>query len=165
MEVSEILKKVRRIQIIAHRQVDDLLAGAYRSVFKGRGMDFDEVREYSVGDDVRTIDWNVTARAGHPFIKRFAEERELTVLFLVDMSRSGLFGTQEGSKLDLMIEMAAVTPPIGFNLFVLQGATGFPIGRVARAAFPFFVLMVVGVVLLALFPQIALWFPDLIYGA
>ena len=108
MEVSEILKKVRRIQIVAHRQVDDLLAGAYRSVFKGRGMDFDEVREYSFGDDVRSIDWNVTARAGQPYIKRFAEERELTVLFLVDMSRSGHFGTQEGSKLDLMIEMAAL---------------------------------------------------------
>ncbi|MEM7200050.1 MAG: DUF58 domain-containing protein [Planctomycetota bacterium] len=108
LEVADIVKKVRRIQIVANRQVDDLLAGAYRSVFKGRGMEFDEVREYTPGDDVRSIDWNVTARTGIPHVKRFAEERELTILFVVDISRSGLFGTQEGSKLDLMIEVAAL---------------------------------------------------------
>ena len=108
VEVAEIVKKVKRIQIVANRQVDDLLAGAYRSVFKGRGMEFDEVRQYTPGDEVRTIDWNVTARAGQPYVKRFAEERELTILFVVDVSRSGVFGTQEGSKLDLAVEVAAL---------------------------------------------------------
>jgi uncharacterized protein (DUF58 family) len=108
LEVSEILKKVRRLQIVAAKQVNDLLAGAYRSVFRGRGMEFDEVREYSPGDEVRTIDWNVTARAGHAYVKRFAEERELTILFVVDVSRSGIFGSQAGSKLDLTMEVAAL---------------------------------------------------------
>jgi uncharacterized protein (DUF58 family) len=108
LEVAEIVRRVQRIQIRANRQVDDLLAGAYRSVFKGRGMEFDEVREYTPGDEVRTIDWNVTARAGQPYVKRFAEERELTILFLVDVSRSGLFGSQTGSKLDLAMEVAAL---------------------------------------------------------
>ena len=78
--VLDILKRVRRIQIVANRTVNDLLAGQYKSVFRGRGMEFDEVREYQPGDDIRTIDWNVTARTGTPFIKRFCEERELTVL-------------------------------------------------------------------------------------
>lgn len=106
--VAEILKKVQRIQIVANRSVNDLMAGQYRSVFRGRGMEFDEVREYQPGDDIRTIDWNVTARAGAPFIKRFSEERELTVLFLVDISASGAFGSGNQSKLDVMIEMAAL---------------------------------------------------------
>lgn len=106
--VAEILKKVQRIQIVANRSVNDLLAGQYRSVFRGRGMEFDEVREYQPGDDIRTIDWNVTARAGTPFIKRFSEERELTVLFLVDVSASGAFGSGSQSKLDVMIEMTAL---------------------------------------------------------
>lgn len=106
--VAEILKKVQRIQIVANRSVNDLLAGQYRSVFRGRGMEFDEVREYQPGDDIRTIDWNVTARAGAPFIKRFSEERELTVLFLVDVSASGAFGSGSQSKLDVMIEMTAL---------------------------------------------------------
>ncbi len=106
--VADILKKVQRIQIVANRSVNDLLAGQYKSVFRGRGMEFDEVREYQPGDDVRTIDWNVTARAGAPFIKRFSEERELTVLFLVDISASGAFGSGEQSKLELVVEMAAL---------------------------------------------------------
>lgn len=106
--VADILKKVQRIQIVANRSVNDLMAGQYRSVFRGRGMEFDEVREYQPGDDIRTIDWNVTARAGAPFIKRFSEERELTVLFLVDISASGAFGSGNQSKLDVMIEMAAL---------------------------------------------------------
>ena len=106
--VAEILKKVQRIQIVANRSVNDLLAGQYRSVFRGRGMEFDEVREYQPGDDIRTIDWNVTARAGVPFIKRFSEERELTVLFLVDVSASGSFGSGSQSKLEVMIEMTAL---------------------------------------------------------
>ncbi|MBN1394692.1 MAG: DUF58 domain-containing protein [Pirellulales bacterium] len=107
-DVLDILKKVQRIQIVANRTVNDLLAGQYKSVFRGRGMEFDEVREYQPGDDVRTIDWNVTARAGAPFIKRFCEERELTVMLLVDVSASGAFGSTERSKLDLVIEMAAM---------------------------------------------------------
>jgi uncharacterized protein (DUF58 family) len=106
--VLDILKKVRHIQIVANRTVNDLLAGQYKSVFRGRGMEFDEVREYQPGDDIRTIDWNVTARAGTPFIKRFCEERELTVLLLVDISASGIFGSVSQAKLDLAIEMAAL---------------------------------------------------------
>ncbi|MEA1950534.1 MAG: DUF58 domain-containing protein [Planctomycetota bacterium] len=106
--VAEILKKVQRIQIVANRAVDDLFAGQYKSVFRGRGMEFDEVREYQPGDDVRTIDWNVTARAGTPYIKRFCEERELTVMFMVDVSASGAFGSGKRSKLDLVVEVAAL---------------------------------------------------------
>ncbi len=107
-EVTEILKRVRRIQIVANRTVDDLFAGQYKSVFRGRGMEFEEVREYQPGDDVRTIDWNVTARTGSPFVKRFCEERELTVLFLVDVSASGVFGSGTRSKLDLVVELTAL---------------------------------------------------------
>lgn len=107
-QVAEILKRVRRLQIVANRTVDDLFAGQYKSVFRGRGMEFDEVREYQPGDDVRTIDWNVTARAGTPFVKRFCEERELTVLFLVDVSASGAFGSGQRSKLDVAVEVAAL---------------------------------------------------------
>jgi uncharacterized protein (DUF58 family) len=106
--VLNILKKVQHIQIVANRTVNDLLAGQYKSVFRGRGMEFDEVREYQPGDDVRTIDWNVTARSGTPYIKRFCEERELTVLLLVDVSASGVFGSVERSKLDLVVEMSAL---------------------------------------------------------
>ena len=107
-DVAQILKRVRRIQIVANRTVNDLFAGQYKSVFRGRGMEFDEVREYQPGDDVRTIDWNVTARTGSPFIKRFCEERELTVLFLVDVSASGAFGSGSRSKLDLVVEITAL---------------------------------------------------------
>ena len=107
-DVATILKKVQRIQIVANRTVNDLFAGQYKSVFRGRGMEFDEVREYQPGDDVRTIDWNVTARQGTPFIKRFCEERELTVLFMVDVSASGAFGSGSRSKLDMVVEVAAL---------------------------------------------------------
>lgn len=106
--VADILKKVQRIQIVANRAVNDLFAGQYKSVFRGRGMEFDEVREYQPGDDIRTIDWNVTARTGNCFIKRFCEERELTVMFLVDVSASGAFGSTQQSKLDLVVEVAAL---------------------------------------------------------
>lgn len=106
--VAEILRKVQRIQIIANRSVNDLFAGQYKSVFRGRGMEFDEVRLYQPGDDIRTIDWNVTARTGECFIKRFCEERELTVLFLVDVSASGAFGSTRQSKLDVAVEIAAL---------------------------------------------------------
>jgi uncharacterized protein (DUF58 family) len=107
-DVATILKKVQRIQIVANRTVNDLFAGQYKSVFRGRGMEFDEVREYQPGDDVRSIDWNVTARQGTPFIKRFCEERELTVLFMVDVSASGAFGSGSRSKLDMVVEVAAL---------------------------------------------------------
>jgi uncharacterized protein (DUF58 family) len=91
--VAEVVRQVRRIEIVANRAVNDLFAGEYHSVFRGRGMEFDEVREYQPGDDIRSIDWNVTARAGAPFVKRWREERELTVLFAVDVSASGAFGS------------------------------------------------------------------------
>ncbi len=106
--VAEILKKVQQIQIVANRTVNDMFAGQYKSVFRGRGMEFDEVRQYQPGDDIRTIDWNVTARTGDCFIKRYCEERELTVLFVVDVSASGIFGSTDHSKLDLVIEIAAM---------------------------------------------------------
>ena len=83
---KELSKKIRYIQIYTNKKVNDVLAGEYQSAFKGAGMEFDEVREYQPGDEVRSIDWNVTARQGHPFVKRFHEERELTVMFLVDLS-------------------------------------------------------------------------------
>ncbi|HJN11909.1 MAG: DUF58 domain-containing protein [Pirellulaceae bacterium] len=106
--VAEILKKVQRIQIVANRTVNDLFAGQYKSVFRGRGMEFDEVRHYQPGDDIRSIDWNVTARTGDCFIKRFCEERELTVLFVVDVSASGVFGSTHRSKLNVAVEIAAL---------------------------------------------------------
>ncbi|MDA1048880.1 MAG: DUF58 domain-containing protein [Planctomycetota bacterium] len=106
--IADILKKVQHIQIVANRTVNDLFAGQYKSVFRGRGMEFDEVRLYQPGDDIRTIDWNVTARTGDCFIKRYCEERELTVLFVVDISASGIFGSTDQSKLDLVIEIAAM---------------------------------------------------------
>src|SRR5258707_6787812 len=106
-QAREILKKVRAIEIRTNRLVNDSLAGQYHSVFKGRGMDFDEVREYSPGDEVRTIDWNVTARTGHAFVKKFTEERELTIMLLVDVSASGNFGSSSLSKRDLAAELAS----------------------------------------------------------
>src|SRR5215471_9454858 len=84
----EVLRQIRRLQLRARRAVEDLLGGEYRSVFKGSGIAFEEVREYQVGDDIRTIDWNVTARMGHPFVKRYIEERELTVMLAIDVSGS-----------------------------------------------------------------------------
>jgi uncharacterized protein (DUF58 family) len=105
---KEILQKIRRIQITTNRLVNESLAGEYHSVFKGRGMEFDEVREYQHGDDVRTIDWNVTSRAGHPFVKRYVEERELTVMLLVDASASGLFGSRDKTKSEIAAEISAV---------------------------------------------------------
>ncbi|MEA3208497.1 MAG: hypothetical protein QOE70_1554 [Chthoniobacter sp.] len=107
-QTREILRRVRRIEIRTKRLVDDTLAGQYHSVFKGRGMNFDEVREYAPGDEVRTIDWNVTARAGRPFIKKFVEERERTLLLMVDVSASGDFGSGAQSKRELAAELASV---------------------------------------------------------
>ena len=104
----EIVRKIRRIQITTSRLVNESLAGEYHSVFKGRGMEFDEVREYQHGDDVRTIDWNVTSRAGRPFVKRYVEERELTVLLLIDSSASGAFGSADKTKSEIAAEIAAL---------------------------------------------------------
>ena len=104
----EVLRQIRRLQLKARRAVEDLLGGEYHSVFKGTGIAFEEVREYQPGDDVRAIDWNVTARMGHPFIKRFIEERELTVMLLVDCSGSHQFGTQLQQKREVAAELAAV---------------------------------------------------------
>ncbi len=104
----EILKKIRQIELRTNRIVTETLAGQYHSVFKGQGMNFDEVREYQPGDDVRAIDWNVTARMNHPFIKKFVEERELTLMLVVDVSGSGLFGSQSQSKRELAAEVGSV---------------------------------------------------------
>ena len=112
MLTKEILTKVRKIEIRTRRIVDELTGGAYHSVFKGKGMEFDEVREYFPGDDVRAIDWNVTARMGHPYIKKFVEERELTVFLLVDISASGDFGSADQRKNEQAAELAAL---LAFN--------------------------------------------------
>ncbi|MEK7699088.1 MAG: DUF58 domain-containing protein [Planctomycetota bacterium] len=102
------MKKIKRIQIHTRHLVTDAFVGEYHSVFKGRGMEFDEVREYQPGDEIRTIDWNVTARMGRPFIKRFVEERELTVMLLVDVSPSGNFGSAEQLKNEVATEICAL---------------------------------------------------------
>lgn len=104
----EYLKKIRRIEIRTNRMAENLLAGAYHSVFKGRGMDFEEVREYQPGDDIRTIDWNVTARTGSPHIKKYREERELSIMILVDVSASDQLGSGGQSKKELAAEVASV---------------------------------------------------------
>ncbi|RLT03918.1 MAG: DUF58 domain-containing protein [Planctomycetota bacterium] len=103
----EIMRKIRRIQIRTSRKVDELLAGTWNSAFKGRGIEFEEVRPYQAGDDVRTIDWNVTARSDQPYVKLFREERELAVMLLVDLSGSQSFGTNEQTKRDLVAELGA----------------------------------------------------------
>ena len=105
---KEVLRRIRKIEIVTNRLVTEVLAGSYQSVFKGRGMDFDDVRLYQPGDDVRQIDWNVTARAGEPYIKKFVEERELTVMLMVDVSGDGQFGTRDILKAELAAEIAAL---------------------------------------------------------
>src|SRR5438034_605393 len=104
----EVLRQIRRLQLRARRAVEDLLGGEYHSVFKGTGIAFEEVRGYQPGDDIRAIDWNVTARMGHPFVKRFIEERELTVVLAVDCSGSQQFGTRLQPKREVAAELAAV---------------------------------------------------------
>jgi len=105
---KEILKKVEQIEIQTRGLVNDVFSGEYHSVFKGRGMEFSEVREYQYGDDIRTIDWNVSARIGHPYVKVFEEERELTVMLLIDVSSSGEFGTVERMKGEIAVEICAL---------------------------------------------------------
>src|SRR3954466_7552018 len=104
----ELLKRIRKIEIVTERLVRDRMAGQYHSVFKGRGIAFEEVRPYIPGDDIRFIDWNVTARMNEAYVKLFSEEREMTVLLVVDMSASGRFGSRQGEKRDLAAELAAV---------------------------------------------------------
>lgn len=108
METKELLKKVRKIEIRSKGLSNHLFSGEYHTAFKGRGMSFSEVREYQFGDDVRTIDWNVTARLNHPYVKVFEEERELTVMLLVDVSQSSFFGTASRFKRDLITEISAI---------------------------------------------------------
>lgn len=108
MIAKELQHKIRHIQIRAKKAVTDILQGEYHSVFKGRGMEFDEVREYQPGDDIRTIDWNVTARTGIPHIKRYIEERELTVLLMVDLSASGQFGTTQQTKNEVAADLCGL---------------------------------------------------------
>ena len=105
---AEVMRQIRRLQLRARRAVQTLLGGEYHSVFKGTGLSFEEVREYQPGDDVRSIDWNVTARMGSPFIKRFVEERELTVILFIDASASLAFGTADQSKREVVSEIAAL---------------------------------------------------------
>ncbi|MGA2175068.1 MAG: DUF58 domain-containing protein [Verrucomicrobiota bacterium] len=104
----EILKKIRQIELRTTRLVSETMGGQYHSVFKGQGMNFEEVREYQPGDEVRSIDWNVTARMNHPFVKKFVEERELTLMLVVDLSGSGLFGSGDQSKRELAAEIGSV---------------------------------------------------------
>ena len=108
IDTKELMKHVRRIKVVTAKLVDEHISGEYHSVFKGRGMEFDEVREYIPGDDVRSIDWNVTARMGHPFVKRFCEERELTIMFLVDISGSMCFGSVSRSKAEVAAELTCM---------------------------------------------------------
>jgi len=105
---KEVLKNIRRIQVTTSRMVTDVFAGQYQSVFKGKGMEFEEVREYQPGDEIRSIDWNVTARMGNPYIKKFVEERELTVMLILDMSPSSFFGTRNQLKRQLAAEVCSV---------------------------------------------------------
>ncbi len=119
---KEVLKKIRRIQITTSRMVSDVFAGQYQSVFKGRGMEFDEVREYQPGDEIRSIDWNVTARTGHPYVKKFVEERELTVMLLLDMSASSAFGTVKQLKSQLAAELCSV---LAFSAIKNNDRVGF----------------------------------------
>jgi uncharacterized protein (DUF58 family) len=105
---KEVLKNIRRIQITTSRMVTDVFAGQYQSVFKGKGMEFEEVREYQAGDEIRSIDWNVTARMGTPYIKKFVEERELTVMLILDMSPSSFFGTRNQQKMQLAAQICSV---------------------------------------------------------
>ncbi|HPN72450.1 MAG TPA: DUF58 domain-containing protein [Candidatus Omnitrophota bacterium] len=125
---ADILKKIKRIQITTSKMATDLFSGEYKSVFKGRGLEFVEVREYLPGDEVRSIDWNVTARMGRPFIKKFIEERQLTIMFLLDLSRSTSFGTVSRLKRDLATEVCAVLAAAATSNNDRVGLIGFTDG-------------------------------------
>ena len=133
MIAREILRKVRRLEISTRHLVNDVFSGQYQSVFKGRGMEFSEVREYQPGDDIRTIDWNVTARTGDLFVKRYVEERDLTVMLLVDMSGSQDFGTQAARKGEVAAELCALGDlashtPIDVNRALAAAALALALG-------------------------------------
>lgn len=136
----EVMRRIRRIQINTSHLVDNLLAGGWHSAFKGRGIEFEEVRPYQVGDDVRAIDWNVTARAGEPFIKLFREERELSVMLVVDLSASQDFGTEEQTKRELVTELGATlaysairnNDKVGLTLFTDRIEQSIPPRKGAR---------------------------------
>jgi len=132
---ADLFRQVRRIEIRTRRLVHDLFSGQYHSVFKGRGIEFAEVREYQPGDDVRAIDWNVTARRGHPYVKQFSEERELTIVFLVDASASGRFGSRARALRELAAEMSAV---IAFSALLNNDRVGLIVvtDRVERTVPP-----------------------------
>lgn len=119
---KEILQEIRRIQITTSRMVTDVFAGQYQSVFKGKGMEFYEVREYSPGDEIRSVDWNVTARANHLFVKKFVEERELTVMLLLDMSASSYFGTKGQLKMQLAAKLCSL---LAFSAIKNNDKVGF----------------------------------------
>lgn len=137
---AELIKKIRRIQIRTSRIVDEMLAGQYHSAFKGRGIEFEEVRPYQVGDDVRSIDWNVTARTGEPHIKLFREERELAVRLLVDLSASQSLGTHYQTKRDLIAELSASiafaaiknNDKVGLTLFTDEIEKAIPAAKGSR---------------------------------
>ena len=116
----ELIRKIRRIEIRTNRMVNDVLAGEYHSVFKGRGVEFEEVREYMHGDDIRTIDWNVTARMGSPYVKRYREERELTVMLAVDASSSSLFGTALAGGVPVALSTFSTTGELDYLLKASQ---------------------------------------------
>src|SRR3989338_10123710 len=121
METKELIKKVRQLEIRTRGLVNQVFSGEYHSVFKGRGMAFSEVREYQIGDDIRTIDWNVTARMNRAYTKRFVEERELTVMLLVDVSRSGSFGSLDKTKREFAAEVSAL---LAYSAFSNQDRIG-----------------------------------------
>ena len=126
LTTAEILKKVRELEIKSKKLATDLFTGEYHSAFKGKGMSFKEVREYAAGDDIRFIDWNVSARFGHPYSKVFEEERELTVMLLIDISPSSAFGTVYGRKRDIMAELGAVLSfSAVFNIGLIYGVTKY----------------------------------------
>ena len=130
MTPEEVTHEVRRLEITTRHLVRDIMAGEYSSAFRGRGVEFAEVREYQPGDDIRTIDWNVTARLGSAYVKRFLEERELTILFLADVSASGGFGTRRRTKGELAIEVTAVLALFAVPEMIALGTKGGSISAV-----------------------------------
>jgi uncharacterized protein (DUF58 family) len=135
MKSTDLLKKVHQLEIATRTLVNQIFSGEYHSVFKGRGMEFSEVREYQFGDDIRTIDWNVTARFDHPFVKVFEEERELTLMLLVDMSGSQEFGTKAKSKMEIAAEISAILAFSALKNNDKVGCILFRPGRKKRTSF------------------------------
>ena len=135
MNTEDLLKKVHRIEIKAKRLSQNVFAGQYHSAFKGKGMTFSEVREYTYGDDIRNIDWNVTARNNHPYVKIFEEERELTVVLMIDVSGSTLFGSENNLKSEVITEIAAVLAFSAVNNNDKVGAILFTVSTISSVSF------------------------------